>query len=265
MSAFMVTDRDLRPGQNQNNWSPLGNTWWVAAGKPFVGLSNWSALNQADALADIKSIGKPVVVFVHGFNNSLDKAMGTLQALSDGLGDTYTLIAYCWPSDGSVLDYLQDRKRAELSAIDFLQALRDMECPNVIAHSMGNYLLQKAMDIAGTAPCVNNLVMVAADVDFDALNKSQIANLSAYGTVMYSYRDGALWGSSDIHLAARLGLVGPGRECPPNFHGVNCTFKMSIEVVIPTAIHGEYFKSAECLSIMREALAMGGKSEAATA
>lgn len=254
MTAFMATNRILQPTAFGNGRNASGNTWWTAPDKPFDRVSDWTEIDRAAALAQIKAIGKPVVLFIHGFNNSWVKDMDTFQAVRDGLGDTFTPVPFSWDSEGSPLEYLQDRVRAEQSADDLLEAMRDLECPNVIAHSMGNYLLQTALDRAGTAPCVRNLVMVAADVDFDALDKSQISQLAANGTVLWSYRDGALQLSSDLHLAVRLGLVGPGRTCPKNFRGVNCTLKMPLTIIDPLKIHGFYFQSAECLGLMREAL-----------
>jgi len=76
-----------------------------------------------------------------------------------------------------------------------------------MAHSMGNYLLQKAMAAAWTrknqpllVSLVNQLLMVAADVDNDlfdagALDNSDgsaVANLTYRITALYSGRDD-LW------------------------------------------------------------------------
>ncbi|HEY2497302.1 MAG TPA: alpha/beta fold hydrolase [Candidatus Angelobacter sp.] len=259
MSVFMVTNRGFVNGAFTAN--RFGNTWWSALpGKPIDQPANWTHEIGQEVIAQIAAIGKPIVLFIHGFNNGWQKDMDTTQAVLDGLGDAFTVVAFSWDSAGSVFEYLQDRVRAQKSASDLMEVLTALDKGtdgelNVIAHSMGNYLLQDALalDVEGT-PIVDELVMVAADVDFDALNVSKISELTHRGTVMYSYRDGALWGSSDIHLAARLGLVGPGKHCPANFKGVNCTFKMPMSVVDPVEIHGYYFRSPECYQIMREAL-----------
>src|SRR5713101_7169158 len=81
---------------------------------------------------------------------------------------------------------------------------------SMTSHSMGNYLLQKAMAAAWTrknqpllASLINQLVMAAADVDnnlFDAGapdndDGSAMANLSYRITAVYSGRDAVLGGS----------------------------------------------------------------------
>lgn len=253
---FTVTNRQFVNGKFTSDRNPQGNSWWIAPGKPLVQPSDWKGVAKDSALMLIKDQQKPVVVFVHGFNESAETTWGVMQALVDGFGDLVTLVGFLWNSRGSVLDYEQDRVSAAKSAGDLMNALIDLDCPDVIAHSMGNYVVQEALELVkgATAPYINRLVMVAADVDFNVLNTSNIAELSQQGTVMYSYRDGALWGSSDIHLAARLGMVGPGKECPKNFKGVNCTFRMPLDVIDPIKIHGYYFQWKEGYTLMKEAL-----------
>jgi esterase/lipase superfamily enzyme len=217
-------------------------------------------VDRSIALADIKAQGKPVVLFIHGFNESWQRDMDVMQAVFDGLGPDVTLVGYSWPSQGNILEYLEDRVQAERSATDLLQCLRDLECPNVIAHSMGNFLLQKALESAGTAPCVDKLVMVAADVPFDALNTSNIAEMSNKVLVMYCPADGALLGSGIIHLGARLGLVGAG-HAPENCQSVNCIGLLPAELN-PVDLHGDYFRSGACWEVVCGFLA---KKQAASA
>src|SRR5262249_12016352 len=145
-------------------------------------------LGEEDAALDlIADELKPVVVFVHGFNESPARALGIGQALVDALPDL-TLVQYLWPSEGEVYDYEQDRIKVAASAGDILNCLRALDCPNVIAHSMGNFGVQEALKLVNgsTAPYIDKLVMIAPDVPFDALETSNISQLTNKGLVMYS-------------------------------------------------------------------------------
>src|SRR6059058_4129213 len=101
---------------------------------------------------------------------------------------------YDWPSRGSTLGYEPDRSHARLCAQDLTDVLsklfdwlvqkQDATIKNpakackakvsMISHSMGNYVVQKAMAAAWTrknqpllVSLINQLLMVAADVDSD--------------------------------------------------------------------------------------------------
>lgn len=260
MSIFMVTNRVLVPGGFGSDRNPAGNTWWLADDKSLAQLSTWHTFSPDVLLQEIRAAGKPVLVFIHGFDNSWIKDMGTFQEICDNLSDDFTVIAYSWDSLGSIFAYLQDRCRAEQSGADLLELLQslsvhDVSPPNVIAHSMGNFLLQMALEKAGT-PCIRNLVMVAADVDCDVLKSSKIARWTGNGLVLYSQLDGALMASTEIHgLIPRLGLTGAALGYPPNFSGVNCTLLMPFHLDL-VANHSFYFQWKQGYQLMRKELAV---------
>lgn len=260
--VFMATNREIRPDTFGGNRNPHGVTWWSCPGKPFGQAIFWQQSDQASILALIASTGKPVVVFIHGYNESWERLMGLAQSVYDALGDAFTLLFFSWDSLGNIAAYAQDIFRAQQSAHDLLDVLASMNAPSVIAHSMGNYLLETALDRAGQPGpgntfYVRNLAMVAADVPFDVLKTSKLAAYSLYGLVMYSPRDVVLGASSELHVAVpRLGLFGPIGGCPPNFTAVNCFGKMPWDV-LPTDIHGYYFRSKDCCDLMRTAMNHG--------
>ena len=123
-------------------------------------------------------------------------------------------------------------------------------CSSDLAHSMGNFLLQKAMQICWTRrnqpllmSLINQLIMVAADVDNDlfrageSVDKSDgdaIANLTYRITALYTGRDPVLGLSAGLkHFGKRrLGRSGldprPGerdgeKKLPDNVWDVDCT------------------------------------------
>jgi Uncharacterized protein conserved in bacteria len=139
---------------------------------------------------------------VHGFNNKFTSAAKFYQDLCgrlfDGPDSLGLCILYDWPSRGSILGYERDRSHARLCAqdlrdvlsalFDWLVAKQQVTIDNpakackakvsVIAHSIGNYVVRKAMAAAWTrknqqllVSLINQLVMVAADVDSDLFDE----------------------------------------------------------------------------------------------
>jgi esterase/lipase superfamily enzyme len=149
---------------------------------------------------------------------------------------------------------------------------------SLIAHSMGNYVVQKAMAAAWTrknqpllVSLINQLLMVAADVDSDLFDLgapdnddgTAVANLTYRITALYSGRDSVLGASAGLkHFGLRrLGRSGlPNR--PPladpssptdNVWDVDCSSFFPREVD-GAAIHGAYFLNEGTLNLMRHAL-----------
>jgi len=238
---------------------------------------------------------KHVTLFVHGYNNSWDDAARRYLKICQGMFAPTTGLGICvlftWPSDGLATDYLPDRADAEKSApelADVLSVLYDWllgqqavaakdssnACKaktSMIAHSMGSYVLQKAMQFAWTrksqpllVSLINQLVMVAADVDNDlfrggeTVSKSDgdaIANLTYRVTALYSGRDSTLGLSAGLkHFGKRrLGRSGLDRTVTPpdNVWDLDCTplFKPDQK-----NIHSAYFEEPRSIELMRQIL-----------
>src|SRR5947209_18509087 len=144
---------------------------------------------------------KHVALFVHGYNNTWEQEAQRYQGLCDKLFAGPDSMGLCiwfdWPSKGTAMGYLPDREGARQCAPDLADVLDDFyewllgmensaaENPtdpdsvcraktSIIAHSMGNFLLQQAMyllwkrkNMPLLVSLVNQLLMVAADVDND--------------------------------------------------------------------------------------------------
>jgi esterase/lipase superfamily enzyme len=238
---------------------------------------------------------KHVTLFVHGYNNSWDdaarrylKICQSLFSPAKGLG---ICVLFTWPSDGLATDYLPDRADAEKSAPELADVLSDLfdrlldrqaaaakdsnkACKaktSMIAHSMGNYVLQKAMQFAWTrksqpllVSLINQLIMVAADVDNDLFQGGEtvsktdgdaIANLTYRITALYSGRDSTLGLSAGLkHFGKRrLGRSGlDGTVTPPdNVWGVDCSSMFKPD---QTGIHSAYFEEPRTIALMRDIL-----------
>jgi esterase/lipase superfamily enzyme len=221
-------------------------------------------------------------------------AVARYRSISTGLFDSADSLGLCvlfsWPSEGSPAAYLPDRAEAEASApvlTDVLSRLYDVllerqaaasgsgnECrakTSVIAHSMGNYLFQRAMQNCWTrknrpllTSLVNQLLMVAADVDNDLFKSGEvvgqidgdaIANLSYRVTALYTGRDSVLGMSAGLkHFGKRrLGRSGLDRTypIPDNVWDVDCTRLISENAA---NIHSAYFDEDGTIGLMRNVL-----------
>jgi esterase/lipase superfamily enzyme len=240
-----------------------------------------------------------VTLFVHGYNVGWKDAArrygqlcNDLYSGNDGLG---ICVAFDWPSAGSVLGYLPDRSQARATADDLASVLADIydwllvkqkaalanpkdACKakvSIIAHSMGNYVMQKAMASAWSrknqpllASLVNQLVMVAADVDndifeeqsADASDGAAISNLTYRVTALYSGRDAVLGASAGLkHFGTRrLGRSGLANDPPltrsrDNIWEVDCS-SFFPDSVSGMDVHSAYFEHDGTIALMRQVL-----------
>ena len=246
-----------------------------------------------------------VSILIHGFNESFDHSTTFYQdfcgRLFDGPDSMGLCILYDWPSLGSVVGYEPDRASARACAGDLTgilsqlydwlikkqqDAINSQGDPNkackakvsVIAHSMGNYVLQKAMADAWTrknkpllVTLINQLLMVAADVDNDLFDNgapdssdgSAIDNLTYRITALYSGRDAVLGASAGLkHFGTRrLGRSGlahrpPLVSGPPetdNVWDIDCSSFFAPDVS-GMNIHGAYFETDGTITLMRQIL-----------
>jgi esterase/lipase superfamily enzyme len=291
-----------------------GLTFWVSDKLPLTDIKNWRQITRANfqkllvAAADRFPVydqeenekQSHVTILLHGYNQTFVKAARFYQDLCgklfEGPDSLGLCILYDWPSRGSILGYEPDRSHARLCAhdlADVLSALFDWlvkkqeqtinnpakACKakvSLIAHSMGNYVIQKAMAAAWTrknqpllVSLLNQLVMVAADVDSDLFDLgapdnedgNAIANLTYRITALYSGRDSVLGASAGLkHFGMRrLGRSGLSTRPPAadaasptdNVWDVDCSSFFEPDV---RDIHGAYFLSDGTLNLMRHIL-----------
>jgi esterase/lipase superfamily enzyme len=307
----MISDRSVNADKSGFGSDVAPLTYWVSDGGPLDTMASWTRksasqfqallVSAADAfpalVGDANSDQPHVCFFVHGYNNGWDEAARRYQKLTDqlfagpqGLG---ICISFDWPSYGHTWDYLPDRGHAKQCAPDLatvLSALYDWllkkqsaaakdsanACKakvSLIAHSMGNFVLQKAMATAWTrknqpllVSLINQLVMVAADIDNDAFDPGSsdtsdgnaIANLVYRATALYSGRDDVLGASAGLkHFGARrLGRSGLATRPPPgkdNVWDADCSSFFTASVA-GGAIHSAYFDTPATVELMRQIL-----------
>jgi esterase/lipase superfamily enzyme len=242
---------------------------------------------------------KHVCLFIHGYNVTWTSSMNTygnaaLQ-LFDGPDSLGELISFDWPSKGALLGYLPDRAEARKTGDDltsvlsmlydwmaYKQVQTEISTENackaktsIIAHSMGNYVLEYAMNAVWTrknrpllVSLLQEVLMVAADVDNDLFRSGEtvehgdgegLANLSYRITALYTGRDNVLGASAGLkHFGKRrLGRAGLDRTypLPDNVWDIDCSNILNAAVG-GTQIHSDYFAPTEasCFRLMKAIL-----------
>jgi esterase/lipase superfamily enzyme len=214
---------------------------------------------------------RDILVFVHGFNVSLDDARFRLaQIVADGhFGGVPVL--FTWLSGGNALAYGSDKERATASR-DALEAvlLALSTTPGVgrihiLAHSMGTWLAMEALRqgaIAGHADLAGHLgeIMLAApDIDL-AVFEGQMARLgpAAHVSVFVSADDRALSLSSAL-VGARPRLGGLDLRRPEAREAVN---RLGVQVFDLTGTsdpdffhHGAYANAPQVIAAIGAQLA----------
>jgi esterase/lipase superfamily enzyme len=307
---WMITNRSVTNGGTDLGDSRASNTYWTTDQPGVDDLTQWTRRTAAQfrkeliaAAGEFPQFGDPadnqsqrhIALFIHGYNNTWRFAANRYKVLADtllgGAGKLGICVLYSWPSDGMPTNYLPDRIDAERSAPDLADVLADLYDEQVamqtlsaedssagcrakisiIAHSMGNYLLQRAMQHAWTRKnrplllsLVNQMVMVAADVDNNLFGSGEeisnndgdaIANLTYRVTALYTGRDPVLGLSAGMkHFGKRrLGRSGLDRNypTPDNVWDVDCS-----DLFAPGQgdIHGAYFVEPKTIDLMRSVL-----------
>ena len=230
---------------------------------------------------------KHVTLCIHGYNEGFADSVDFYSRICNGLYSGPDSLGICilftWPSMGAVYGYLPDRAEARACADDLgdvLNAFYDVLTQNqvvaandpskackakisIIAHSMGNYLTQMALfhvwkrnNSPLALSLVNQLLMVAADVDNDIFDSGEqlgdgdgegIANLSYRVTAFYSGRDSVLGLSAGLkHFGkrrlGRSGLdrtAGNGVATSDNVWDTDCSDFFAPD---DGGIHSAYFK-----------------------
>lgn len=245
-ATFWTSDADPATLRNIGSWIK-------ASASDFRKALIAACAQFPDLPPDQQEDEKHVTLCVHGYNNafadSVDLYLNLCNGLYSGNDSLGICILFTWPSKGEVYGYLPDRAEARACADDLgdvLNGLYDMLGRNqivaasnpalackakisIIAHSMGNYLTQMALfhvwkrnNSPLALSLVNQLLMVAADVDNDIFDSGEqvgdgdgegIANLSYRVTAFYSGRDPVLGLSAGMkHFGKRrLGRSGLDR------------------------------------------------------
>ena len=174
-----------------------------------------------------------VTVYVHGFNNEFDDAVGTLANLWHYTGRQSLPVLISWPagSDGP-LAYFRDVEAGEFSVFHVKEFLRmlagvpELREIDIVAHSRGTVVMTTALrELLIEARALGRdaqaqmktgiLVLAAADLDLGVARQRLVAERFADGfeqvNIYVNPDDSALQLSRIIGRVSRLGGVNPNR------------------------------------------------------
>jgi esterase/lipase superfamily enzyme len=154
---------------------------------------------------------RDVLLFVHGFNTSLDDARFRLAQIVTDARFGGVPVLFTWASSNNLLAYGSDKERATASRDAVENVIRDLsQLPgvgriHVLAHSMGAWLAMEALRqnaIAGHPDLgghLGEIMLAAPDIDL-AVFKAQLARLgtAAHVSIFVASNDRALSLSSRL-------------------------------------------------------------------
>ena len=196
----------------------------------LTGARNLSSERFASEIANHLSgrvgVNRDVLVFVHGFNTSLDEARFRLAQIVADARFGGVPVLYTWPSQSSVFSYVAAKERATSSRDGLEQLLRDLAATpgvgrvHVLAHSMGAWLTMEALreNAIGGHPDLDGklgeVMLAAPDIDLSVF-ANQMARLQgrARVSVLVARDDRALNLSSRIAGdRPRVGALDPTKS-----------------------------------------------------
>ena len=168
-----------------------------------------------------RTADKSMLVYVHGFNISFEKAARRMAQIVRDLEFNGCPVFYSWPSGGTVSRYSGDEVSVRWSQRNLKRFLGDVASTSgaqsifLIAHSMGCRALTGAfLDVIAEQPHLKPrfraLLLSAPDIDAEVFRRDMSGRLVQTGAhiVIYtSKRDRALKLSKRMHGSARLGDV----------------------------------------------------------
>lgn len=192
------------------------------AGRHFTVLAE-RRMDHREFIAEVSShlsgrvgANRDVLVFVHGFNTSLDEARFRLaQIVADGRFGGVAVL-FTWPSTTSILAYESDKQAATISRDALTQLLREMSViegagrVHVLAHSMGSWLAMESLRelaIGGQQSLsgrIGEVMLAAPDIDIGVF-RQQVARIGPGVRIsVFASR-----GDRALQLSARLAGARP--------------------------------------------------------
>jgi esterase/lipase superfamily enzyme len=251
-----------------------GSPWWkrlqtLTDDRLKLELSSLKLLDEVNffasietALAEQPPTDRAALVFIHGFNVSFEAAAIQAAQIGFDLQVPGIMAFYSWPSMGKLAGYPADEATIDPSGKyikEFLLNLaqnNDIDKVHIIAHSMGNRGLLRAMelilnDVRDTSGIPFGQIFLAApDVDPETFKDVSTAyqKLAERTTLYVSDRDKALAASGIIHNRDRVGFFPPIKI----FEGIDTVEVSNIDLT--WLGHGYISDAREVLTDMHQLL-----------
>lgn len=171
-----------------------------------------------------------ILLSIHGFNNSMEFAVLRLAQISLDMGFPGAKVLFCWPSNGKIRMYKEDKRAAIDSAPALASLLEEMaqqlklnSIPpsgakqpriHIIAHSMGCEVLLKSMKYVTSLPegrnvkkAIGKVILAAPDAALSEFldHIYQLAERSENVTMYVCREDKALLASAILGGEPRIG------------------------------------------------------------
>ncbi len=169
-------------------------------------------------------VDRDVLVYVHGFNTSLDEARFRLAQIVVDTRFGGVPVLFTWPSRAQLLAYGADKEVAMASRAALRNLFQTIAATpgvgrvQIIAHSMGTWLTMEALDEAALSGSpdlhgkLGNVMLAAPDIDLSVF-REQLAPLDpSHFSVFVSKDDRALQISASLQGDRRLGSLDPGSD-----------------------------------------------------
>jgi esterase/lipase superfamily enzyme len=180
----------------------------------------------ADLRRSVESLGsakRQGLVFLHGYNTSFADAARRAAQLKIDLDHAGPAAFFAWPSFGSQLGYSADEASIDACEPAIEYFLTDfarrsgVEAVHIIAHSMGNRGLLRAMHAIANAAAASahvrfgQIFLAAPDVDTQLFRNLAAAypRVAAQATLYVTDNDRAIGLSRSLHRYHRVGLTPP--------------------------------------------------------
>lgn len=190
-----------------------------------------------------------LLIFVHGYNNDQKIIMDRHAQLKRDLifvGYKGEVLSFDWPSDDKVLNYLEDRHDAKMSAMqlvtDGVRALSEQQTPDctinihLLGHSTGAYVIREAFDDADDSRLPNNswavsqVIFIGGDISASSMSQGDSSTDSLYRhcariTNYSNLYDSVLKLSNAkrLGIAPRVGRVGLPNDASTKAVNIDCT------------------------------------------
>ena len=219
----------IHTGYCDITWTPIPLLEPIADRMPFYIPSGKMTLESVVEVSDTdfwrKPADKPVIdhplLYVHGYNIGFEKGCSRAALFQENLRLASRFLLFSWPSDDTVTNYTHDESDIYWSVAYIKHTLeRLIEAfgegrVDIVSHSMGTRgavlaLVRMSDQHSADSPLLNNLVLVAADIDAGIFRQylDVIRPLVRNITLYVSDNDNALSLSEDVHGYPRLGKTG---------------------------------------------------------
>ena len=219
----------IHSGYCDITWTPIPILEPIADRMPFYIPSGKMTLESIIEVSDTKFWRKPAdkpvidhpLLYVHGYNIGFKKGCSRAALFQENLRLASRFLLFSWPSDDTVTNYTHDESDIYWSVAYIKHTLERMikvfgeGRVDVVSHSMGTRgavlaLVRMSDRHSGDTPLLNQLVLVAADIDAGIFRQylQVIRPLVRKITLYVSDSDNALSLSEEVHGYPRLGMTG---------------------------------------------------------